>query len=216
MALHWPFWLAALATIAIAAALSWLIDARVMRLIVGQPQFAGVMLTIAIAFMLRGLVSMAFGPESRNYPTPWSNQNTHIGGVVIADLSLVIVPPPCWSRWCCSGSCADPPRRGPSRPPVAEPAGGLPERHPRQARHLAGWGHRRRHGRVCGLLLAPTALVDIGLWIVVLKAPLAAVVLGGFGSIPGAILGGLILGVIEQFAGSTCPTATRTRWPTWC
>ena len=89
--LGWPFWLAALATVAIAAALSWLIDARVMRLIVGQPQFAGVMLTIAIAFMLRGLVSMAFGPESRTYPTPWSGQKTQIGTLVVSDLSLVIV-----------------------------------------------------------------------------------------------------------------------------
>lgn len=72
--LGWPFWLSALCTVALAAALSWIIDARVMRLIVGQPQFAGVMLTIAIAFMLRGLVSMVFGPQSRTYPTPWSDQ----------------------------------------------------------------------------------------------------------------------------------------------
>jgi branched-chain amino acid transport system permease protein len=57
---------------------------------------------------------------------------------------------------------------------------------------------------VCGLLLAPIALVDIGLWIVVLKA-LAALVLGGFGSVPGAILGGLLLGVIEQFSGVYLP-----------
>ena len=57
---------------------------------------------------------------------------------------------------------------------------------------------------VCGLLLAPIALVDIGLWIVVLKA-LAALVLGGFGSIPGAILGGLLLGMIEQFSGVYMP-----------
>ncbi|MEO7939267.1 MAG: branched-chain amino acid ABC transporter permease, partial [Burkholderiaceae bacterium] len=67
--LGWPFWLAAIGTVALACALSWLIDARVMRLIVGQPQFAGVMLTIAIAFMLRGLVSMLFGPDSRKFPT---------------------------------------------------------------------------------------------------------------------------------------------------
>ena len=54
------------------------------------------------------------------------------------------------------------------------------------------------------ILKLPTALVDIGLWIVVLKA-LAAVVLGGFGSIPGAIVGGLLLGMIEQFAGVYLP-----------
>ena len=43
VALGWPFWLAALGTITLAVALNWLIDARVMRMIVGQPQFAGVM-----------------------------------------------------------------------------------------------------------------------------------------------------------------------------
>ena len=34
---------------------------------------------------------------------------------------------------------------------------------------------------------------------------LAAVVLGGFGSVPGAILGGLLLGIIEQFSGVYLP-----------
>jgi branched-chain amino acid transport system permease protein len=53
-------------------------------------------------------------------------------------------------------------------------------------------------------LLAPIALVDISLWVVVLKA-LAALVLGGFGSVPGAILGGLLIGLVEQFAGVYMP-----------
>jgi branched-chain amino acid transport system permease protein len=57
---------------------------------------------------------------------------------------------------------------------------------------------------VAGLLLAPLALVDIGLWFVVLKA-FAALVLGGFGSMPGAILGGLTIGLVEQFAGVYLP-----------
>jgi branched-chain amino acid transport system permease protein len=55
-----------------------------------------------------------------------------------------------------------------------------------------------------GLLLAPIALVDIGLWFVVLKA-LAALVLGGFGSIPGAIVGGLLIGLVEQWSGVYLP-----------
>jgi branched-chain amino acid transport system permease protein len=59
-----------------------------------------------------------------------------------------------------------------------------------------------------GLLLAPVTLVDISLWYVVLKA-MAALVLGGFGSAPGAILGGFLIGLVEQFAGVYAPDGTK-------
>jgi branched-chain amino acid transport system permease protein len=52
------------------------------------------------------------------------------------------------------------------------------------------------------------ALVDIGLWVVVLKA-LAALVLGGFGSVPGAIVGGILIGVIEQLSGVYLPDGSK-------
>ena len=202
--LGWPFWLAALATVAIAAALRWLIDARVMRVIVGQPQFAGVMLTIAIAFMLRGLVSMSFGPESRTYPTPWTNQKTQLGTLVIADLSLVIIAAAMLITlvlfWFLRKTALGVAIQAASQNQLAAYLNGI------RVKRLTSmvWAISGGIAAVCGLLLAPIALVDIGLWIVVLKA-LAAVVLGGFGSIPGAILGGLLLGVIEQFAGVYLP-----------
>ena len=202
--LGWPFWLAAAATVAIAAALSWLIDARVMRLIVGQPQFAGVMLTIAIAFMLRGLVSMAFGPESRTYPTPWSGQKTQLGTLVVSDLSLVIVAAALLVTlvlfWFLRKTALGVAIQAASQNQLAAYLSGI---RVKRVTSLV-WAISGAIAALCGLLLAPTALVDIGLWIVVLKA-LAAVVLGGFGSIPGAILGGLLLGVIEQFSGVYLP-----------
>lgn len=86
-----PFWVAALITIALVAALAGVIEIGLMRRIVGQPQFATVLLTIAIAFMLRGATSMIFGPESRSYPTPWTGETTSIGPLVVSDLSLVIL-----------------------------------------------------------------------------------------------------------------------------
>ena len=86
-----PFWLALVLTVLAVALLAYALDAWVIRRIAGQPQFSGVMLTIALAFMIRGLVSMFFGPESRNYPTPWSNQTTHIGALAVADLQLMIL-----------------------------------------------------------------------------------------------------------------------------
>jgi branched-chain amino acid transport system permease protein len=59
-----------------------------------------------------------------------------------------------------------------------------------------------------GVLLAPITMVDISLWFVTLKA-LSALVLGGFGSIPGAIVGGLLIGLIEQYAGVYMPDGTK-------
>ncbi len=202
--LGWPFWLAALCTVLLAAALAWFIDARVMRLIVGQPQFAGVMLTIAIAFMLRGLVSMFFGPESRTFPTPWTNQKTQIGTVVISDLNLVIVAAALLITlllfWFLRKTNLGVSIQAASQNQLAAYLSGI------RVKRVTSmvWAISGAIAAVCGLLLAPIALVDIGLWIVVLKA-LAAVVLGGFGSIPGAILGGLLLGLIEQFAGVYLP-----------
>jgi len=202
--LGWPFWLAAFCTVLFAAAFSWFIDARVMRLIVGQPQFAGVMLTIAIAFMVRGLVSMAFGPQSRTFPTPWTDHKTQLGGIVVSDLSLVIVAAALVITlvlfWFLKKTSLGIAIQAASQNQLAAYLSGI---RVKRVTSLV-WAISGAIAAVCGLLLAPIALVDIGLWIVVLKA-LAAVVLGGFGSVPGAIVGGLLLGLIEQFAGVYLP-----------
>lgn len=199
-----PFWLALLVTMAIAAGISWLLEAQVMRVIVGQPQFAGAMLALAIAFMLRGAVSMAFGPSSRTFQTPWSGQSTRIGGLVIADLNLVIIAAALiitaalflFLRFTALGVSI----QAASQNQLAAYLCGIPVK---RLNSLV-WALAGAMAAVGGVLLAPIALVDIGLWFVVLKA-LAALVLGGFGSIPGAIVGGLLIGVVEQLAGVYLP-----------
>jgi branched-chain amino acid transport system permease protein len=198
------FWLAAIITITIAALLCWMLDTWVMRIIVGQPQFAGVMLTIAIAFMIRGAVSMAFGPESRTFNTPWTGASTHVGGVVINDLNLAIVISALIITlvlfWFLKKTSLGVAIQAASQNQLASYLCGIPVK---RVTSLV-WAIAGGISAVCGLLLAPIALVDIGLWVVALKA-LAALVLGGFGSIPGAILGGVLLGLVEQFAGVYLP-----------
>ena len=54
------------------------------------------------------------------------------------------------------------------------------------------------------LLTAPVSLVDPLIGFVGIKA-FAAAIVGGFGSLPGAILGGLLIGIVEQFAGLYLP-----------
>lgn len=203
-----PFWLALVVTVAIAALLAYGLDALVIRRIAGQPQFAGVMLTIALAFMIRGAVSMVFGPESRNYATPWSNQTLQLGGLAISQIQLVIL------GFALAVTAVLYAFFRHTRLGVAMQAASQNQ----LAAYLNGvrvkrvnslvWALAGATAAVAGVLLAPITLVDISLWFVTLKA-LAALVLGGFGSVPGAIVGGLLIGLIEQYAGVYMPQGTK-------
>ena len=57
---------------------------------------------------------------------------------------------------------------------------------------------------IAGILLAPITFVHASMGLIGLKAFPAAVV-GGFGSLPGAIVGGLVIGVVEAMAGFFLP-----------
>ena len=66
------------------------------------------------------------------------------------------------------------------------------------------WGLAAAVAAIAGLLLAPITFVHANMGFIGLKAFPAAVV-GGFGSLPGAIVGGLIIGVVESLAGFYLP-----------
>ena len=203
-----PFWLAILLTVLITAAIAYALDAFVIRRIAGQPQFAGVMLTIALAFMIRGLVSMLFGPESRNFATPWTNSSTSFAGLQIADLQLVILGTALgvtvilylFFRHTRLGIAM----QAASQNQLAAYLQGV---RVKRVNSLV-WALAGAIAALAGVLLAPITLVDTTLWLVTLKA-LAALVLGGFGSIPGAIVGGLLIGLVEQYAGVYMPQGTK-------
>lgn len=203
-----PFWLVVPLVAVGVGVLAYGIDALVVRRIAGQPQFAGVMLTIALAFMIRGAVSMGFGTESQSYATPWSGRTTEVAGVAIADLSLVITG----TALLIAGGLWLFFRR--TRLGVAMQAASQNQ----LAAHLNGvrvkrlnslvWALAGVTAAIAGMFLAPVTLVDTSLWLITLKA-LAAIVLGGFGSLPGAVLGGVLIGLIEQYAGVYMPDGFR-------
>ena len=61
---------------------------------------------------------------------------------------------------------------------------------------------------MAGLLLAPITFVHANMGFIGLKAFPAAVV-GGFGSLPGAIVGGLVIGIVESMAGFYLPEGVK-------
>jgi branched-chain amino acid transport system permease protein len=59
-------------------------------------------------------------------------------------------------------------------------------------------------GGIGGILLSPITFVHMNMGFIGLKA-FPAAVLGGFGSLPGAIVGGLIIGISESLSGYYLP-----------
>jgi branched-chain amino acid transport system permease protein len=57
-------------------------------------------------------------------------------------------------------------------------------------------------GGLAGILLAPILFVSVGMGALIALKAFAANIIGGFGSIPGAILGGVALGIVETFGAA--------------
>jgi branched-chain amino acid transport system permease protein len=73
--------------------------------------------------------------------------------------------------------------------------------------HRLMWGAGAALAALGGVLLAPITLLypDMGVWVLV--RGFAAMTLGGFGTLHGAVLGGLLLGVVELVLGAYVSTA---------
>ncbi len=67
------------------------------------------------------------------------------------------------------------------------------------------WAIASMIGGVAGILVAPVIFVDTNMGVVAIKSFVGCII-GGFGSIPGCILGGILLGVIEAVIGYYLPT----------
>ena len=201
-----PYALAFVLTLVAMAAIGAGLDRFVMRPIIGQPHFAGIMLTIGLAFSIRGIASLVWGPEERGLPTPFSQEPRSLAGVLVLDAQLAVaasVAVLCailylFFRRTKLGVAM----QAASQNQLAAYLMAIPVK----SVHTLTWAIAAAVSGIAGILIAPLLAVELNLWIIVLKG-FAAAVLGGFGSIPGAILGGLLIGVAEQLVGVYEPGA---------
>ena len=76
-----PFWVAFLATLAVAMLFGMLMERALLRPLLGQPAFTVVMLTIGIGYLARGLVTMipGWGTETHTLPVPYKDEVLRLG-----------------------------------------------------------------------------------------------------------------------------------------
>jgi branched-chain amino acid transport system permease protein len=197
------YWLAFIGAILVMAVFGYALDTLVLRQVIGQPQFSVVMLTIGLGFIFRAAASMIWGTETRAFATPFTDGVTKVGGFVIADVNVSIVAGTAilcgalyaFFRYTRIGVAM----QAASQNQLAAYYMGIPVK---MVFSLI-WAISAGVAAVAGILLAPVALIDVTIGLLGLKA-FAAAVLGGFGSIPGAVIGGLVI---------TCLRASRMWLP---
>ena len=201
-----PFWLSVLASVAAMGLFGVLAERAVIRPILGQPAFSIVMLTFGIGYLARGLITMipAIGTETHTLPVPYKDQVIKLGELVLNVELLVIIGV---TVLLCSALFAlfryskiGIAMQASSQNQLAAYYMGIP------VQRLNGlvWGLAAAVAAVAGLLLAPITFVHANMGFIGLKAFPAAVV-GGFGSLPGAIVGGLVIGIVEALSGFYLP-----------
>jgi branched-chain amino acid transport system permease protein len=202
------YWAAFALAVVIVGLFGAALDRTVLRRVIGQPQFAVVMLTIGLGAMFRSVASLIWGSEIYTLPTPFSARTSRIGGVSVSHeyvsiivgtlvLCAVLYAFFTYSRVGVAMQAA-------SQNQLAAYYMGIPVKR----MFSLIWAISAGVAAIAGVLLAPVSLIDINLGFIGLKA-FAAAVLGGFGSIPGALVGGITIGLIELFSGAYLPLGVK-------
>ena len=204
--LGFPYWLAVISAIGAMAVFGVVLERIVIRPILGQPAFTIVMLTIGIGYVARGLITMipGIGTETQALPVPYKDEIWNVRGLVLNVEHMVVIGATAvlcvvlfalfrYSKLGIAMQAA-------SQNQLAAYYMGIPV----QRLNGIAWGLAAAVAAVAGLLLAPITFVHANMGFIGLKAFPAAVV-GGFGSLPGAIVGGLVIGIVESLSGFYLP-----------
>ncbi|SDB96153.1 amino acid/amide ABC transporter membrane protein 1, HAAT family [Raineyella antarctica] len=200
-----PFLLSALVSIVLCAGLSVLLFRTVVRRFVGRDSFAMLMVTIGILYVIEALVGAVWGVNAQNMGDPWGVRTVRLGPVVMGlgdvwalGISLVLIAA-CFAylRFSTGGLAM----RASAADPEAAVSVGI---NPRRVTYGV-WAVAGGLGAVAGTLMATGASgVTLGLTSIVF-ATLPAIVLGGMASPSGAIVGGFLIGLVQQFTALLQP-----------
>ena len=215
--LNLPFWAAVILALVAMAFVGLLIERLALRPMTGQPLLSIVLMTLGLAAFLDGLVSIVFGvqPQS-NFPSPLSPSDvfvisfpgafndtiilkkTLVAAFAVAMLAAFILM--LFFRFTRTGLAM----RATAEDHELARSTGI------KVSRIFGlsWGIAGVIAALGGILLASQVGVSLNLSLVVLIA-FPAVLLGGLDSFPGAIVGGIIVGLVTALTQAAKPIEVR-------
>ncbi|MEY3263887.1 MAG: hypothetical protein RL717_1364 [Pseudomonadota bacterium] len=199
----WPLWLAIFATIAVMAVLGIAIERIVLRPLVNQPEISLFMATIGLTFFIEGMAQLLWGSQVQRLDlgiedVPIESLLTNFN--IMVSKFDVVAACICALLVTCLALFFSKTKIGRALRAVADDhQAALAVGIPLQQIWAIVWAVAGFVAMVAGLLWGSRNGVQFSLTFVALKA-LPVLILGGFTSVPGAIIGGLIIGSSEKLA----------------
>jgi branched-chain amino acid transport system permease protein len=194
-----PFWISVLIAIGLMGMFGYLLDMVVLRRMFGQSQIAVVILTIALGFILRFVAGLIWGHEPISLESPIAGRDVRFGGLVLGldEVAIIVVTVllTVTLYFYFNRTKLGIAMQAASQNQLAAYYMGIPVKRI----HSLIWALAGAVAAVAGILFASKGSIDPSIGLLGIKA-FAAAVIGGMGSLPGALLGGIIVGLIEPFA----------------
>jgi branched-chain amino acid transport system permease protein len=206
---HYPFWAAYLLTMVFAVLLGIAIEFIFLRPAKNPNLLGLIVITLGAEMLLMGLASWKWGAEQKEFTLPFSTLNTHepIKGLIVNDWAIAVFAAAAilmiflflFFKYTKLGVAM---RATQQNQHAAKIMGVRVER----VFSLA-WGFSSFIGATAAMFFAGRATLDPAYMMEPFMRAFAAAVLGGLMSIPGIVIGGELLGLIENFFGYV--------WPEW-
>jgi branched-chain amino acid transport system permease protein len=203
-----PYWAAFLITIALSFAGGVMIERVVLRPLHNAPILSHVAIFIALFAVINSLAGFIWEYQIKSFPSPFGTGSVlgkglvsaHDAGMIGATVVMLVLLY-LFFRYTRIGLAM---RAAAANPESARLVG------IRVDWMLAlGWGMAASIGAVAGMLIAPVVFLEPNMMSSILLYGFAGAVVGGLTSPGGAVVGGLMVGVIENLAGTFIPVVGR-------
>jgi branched-chain amino acid transport system permease protein len=194
-----PFWIGAAVAVAGMVAFGFGLERIVLRPLIGRPIIAVIMATIGLATVLRGVAPLVFGAETRAIELPVGDEAIALGPITLSPVQLVgalvsLGFLAAFTWFFIKSRMGVAMRAVADNQQVAMAMGIHVERY-----FAIAWGMAGLVSALGGVVWGAMLGVDMQLALIGLKV-FPVVILGGLDSVVGAIVGGLIVGVVENLA----------------
>ena len=196
-----PLWFALPLTLAVAILLGLVIERGILRPLIGEPIISVIMVTFGFASVIRGVLNMTWGSDTRPFPVLFPQEPFRLGPIPISPVQLwsfvivliLLLAFSLFFRFSLTGMAM---RATADNQQVAQSLGVSVK-----WIFALSWCIACVVSTLSGIILGNVrggvdfSLADLGLKV------FPVVILGGLDSVMGAIIGGVLIGVLENLSG---------------